>query len=46
MKSTLCNSVNAKMKTASHQMPLQVTPQKPEEKALTGLKQILSPNKA
>src|SRR4028118_2076567 len=35
MKSTLSNSVNAKMKTASHQRPLQVTPQKPEEKALT-----------
>ncbi len=35
MKSTLSNSVNAKMKTASHQKPLQVTPQKPEEKALT-----------
>lgn len=35
MNSTLSNSVNAKMKTASHQKPLQVTPQKPEEKALT-----------
>ena len=29
MKSTLSNSVNAKMKTASHQKPLQLTPQKP-----------------
>ncbi|MEG4395989.1 DUF1003 domain-containing protein [Microcoleus sp. BROC3] len=35
MKSTQSKSVNAKMKTASHQMPLQLTPQKPEQKALT-----------
>ncbi|MEG4571375.1 DUF1003 domain-containing protein [Microcoleus sp. N3A4] len=35
MKSTQSNSVNADVKTASHQIPLQLTPQKPEEKALT-----------
>ena len=40
MKSTLSNSVNAKMKTASDQRPLQVTPQKPEEKTLTRGQQL------
>jgi len=40
MKSTLSNSVNAKMKTASHQRFLQVTPQKPEEKTLTRGQQL------
>ncbi|MEG4813760.1 DUF1003 domain-containing protein [Microcoleus sp. K5-D4] len=40
MKSTLSNSVNAKMKTPSHQRPLQLTPQKPEEKTLTRGQQL------
>lgn len=35
MKSTQSNSVNREIKTASHQMSLQLTPPKPEEKALT-----------
>ncbi|MEG4443334.1 DUF1003 domain-containing protein [Microcoleus sp. AT9_B5] len=40
MKSTQSNSVNAEMKTASHQMALQLTPPKPEEKALTRGQQL------
>ena len=36
MKSTQSNSVNREIKTAIHQMQLQLTPPKLEEKALAG----------
>jgi hypothetical protein len=44
MKSTLSSSVNAKMKTASHQRPLQVTPQKPSAEVMPILLQTQKPS--
>jgi hypothetical protein len=44
MKSTLSKSVNAKMKTASHQRPLQLTPQKPYAEVMPILLQTQKPS--
>jgi hypothetical protein len=44
MKSTLSNSLSAKMKTASHQRPLQLTPQKPYAEVMPILLQTQKPS--